>query len=122
MTAWMQMWDRSFPTAPHGWVGALTLPRELTYRDGKLFQAPVREIEAYRTDRVSYPQAEVDGTLRLDGVEGNTIELSFDLDLGASARAGVKVFCGDGWSVISQVLPGGRDAERSARTLNWTKD
>lgn len=96
MTAWMQMWDRSFPTAPHGWVGALTLPRELTYRDGKLFQAPVREIEAYRTDRVSYPQAEVDGTLRLDGVEGNTIELSFDLDLGASARAGVKVFCGDG--------------------------
>ena len=96
MTAWMQMWDRSFPTAPYGWVGALTLPRELTYRDGKLFQVPVREIERYRTDAVHYDEAEVDGTLCLDGIEGDTVELSFSLDLGVSARAGVRVFCGGG--------------------------
>ncbi len=96
MMAWMQMWDRSFPTAPYGWVGALTLPRELTFREGKLFQAPVREIERYRTDAVRCEEAEVDGTLRIDGIEGDTVELSFELDLGASARAGVKVFSGGG--------------------------
>lgn len=96
MTAWMQMWDRGFPTAAHGWAGALILPRELTVKNGKLYQAPVREIEKYRTNSYRYAEAIIDGELRLNGIEGDKIELSFELEPKTCARAGVKLYCGDG--------------------------
>lgn len=96
MTAWMQMWDRGFPTAAHGWAGALILPRELTLKEGRLLQAPVREIERYRTGKRFYPACDVDGELKLEGVEGDKIDLSFDLELCESARAGIKLFVGEG--------------------------
>lgn len=32
------------PTRAHGWIHQMTCPRELRYRDGKLWQTPVREL------------------------------------------------------------------------------
>lgn len=44
--AWMQMWFRSIPSAylKHGRAGIMTLPRELSVKDGILFQQPVKEV------------------------------------------------------------------------------
>lgn len=41
--AWMEMWGKPYFTAlsNHGWVGAMTLPRQLTLRDQKLYQTPI---------------------------------------------------------------------------------
>ncbi len=94
MIAWMQMWDRTYVTAPEGWVGAATLPRELTLKNGRLFQAPVREIEKYRTRPVKAKDLPILGERVVENVRGNKCELSFTLDLGTAARAGVKLFCG----------------------------
>lgn len=94
MIAWMQMWDRTMPTQAHGWAGAATLPRELTLKDGKLYQAPVREIEKYRKNEVNVTEASISGEQSFDGVEGTKTELCFTLDVGDAAQAGVKVFCG----------------------------
>lgn len=38
------------PTVQYGWVDCMTCPRELTYRDGKLYQQPASELEALRQD------------------------------------------------------------------------
>lgn len=38
------------PTRAHGWIHQMTCPRELRYRDGKLWQTPVRELETLRED------------------------------------------------------------------------
>ena len=95
MIAWMQMWSRSLPTQAHGWAGATTLPRELTLKNGKLYQAPVREIEKYRKNEVKHAALEVNGEAGADGVFGVTVELQFTLDIGDARRAGVKLFCGD---------------------------
>lgn len=44
--AWMQMWDRTFPTHDlgHQWAGSMTLPRELRVRNNRLIQRPVSEV------------------------------------------------------------------------------
>lgn len=94
LTAWMQMWDRTMPTQAHGWAGAAILPRELSLKDGKLYQAPVREIEKYRQNKVSVTEARISGERSFEGVEGTKTELCFTLDVGDAEKAGIKVFCG----------------------------
>lgn len=49
MIGWFEMWDKPYPTKDlgHGWVGAFTIPRELTYIDGDIFQNPVGSLNAY---------------------------------------------------------------------------
>ena len=92
MIAWMQMWSRTTPTAQHGWVGSMTLPRELTLKDGKLYQTPVREIERYRWNEVHVDRVPLSGEVTLANVKGTCVELSFTLEPGTAERAGVKVF------------------------------
>ncbi len=38
------------PTRAHGWMHQMTCPRELRYRDGRLWQTPARELAALRED------------------------------------------------------------------------
>ena len=94
MIAWMQMWDRTYVTAPYGWVGATTLPRELSLKNGRLVQTPVRELEKYRKNPVKAENIAVLGERAIEGVRGTKCEISFTLDLGTAKRAGVKLFCG----------------------------
>jgi len=60
--------------------GQMTIPRELKYRDGKLYQWPVREFCEYRKDRMDY-----DGVLlkdeerSFDGISGRSIELEVEV-------------------------------------------
>lgn len=46
MVAWMQMWNRTLPSHDlgHGWAGAMTLPRELHVKEGRLVQKPISNI------------------------------------------------------------------------------
>ncbi len=95
MTAWMQMWDRTLPTQSDGWTGAMILPRELTVKDGKLYQAPVREIEKYRKDQADLDELSLNGEEKdVASFAGDTSEISFTLHVGTAQRAGVKLFKG----------------------------
>ena len=49
MIGWQEMWGKSYPTQNDrdGWVGAFTIPREISLREGDVFQAPVRELDKY---------------------------------------------------------------------------
>ncbi len=95
MTAWMDMWDRSFPTQADGWNGSMILPRELSYKNGKLYQAPVREIENYRTNEVRQDVLDVtENSVSVSGISGDTLELSVKIKVGSAKQSGVKVFKG----------------------------
>ena len=67
--------------------GQMTVPRELSLEEGKLYQRPVRELEKYRTGKVSYEAAEVCGDLRLDGISGRSADI--EIDIRPSAEKGL---------------------------------
>lgn len=51
LIAWMGMGDemeQHHPTVQDGWLHALTIPRELSIKEGKLYQKPVDELQTLR--------------------------------------------------------------------------
>lgn len=93
MTAWMQTLGRTFPTHQlgHNWCGAQILPRELTFKDGKLYQNPVREIENYYQNKVTKSELSVSNSETIEGISGNKIDLTLTLDCTNSQKGGLKV-------------------------------
>jgi beta-fructofuranosidase len=77
LIAWMQTPETMRRTPPRAkWFGQLTIPRELTEKDGLLIQKPIREIEAYRKDPVYYENVYVKECTRLTGIEGRSLDLA----------------------------------------------
>lgn len=82
MIAWMQNWDTCTLRNPdQKWFGQMTLPRELSIRNGRLYQQPIRELEALRRNRVEYRDVSVKDVeaLALDGVSGRLVDLELTL-------------------------------------------
>ncbi|WP_416150006.1 glycoside hydrolase family 32 protein [Salipaludibacillus sp. HK11] len=83
LIAWMGMPDESeehHPTIHDGWIHAMTLPRELTLFEGKLYQKPVKELEKLRTNEVHYEHVSIFNNSRdFKGVSGQSIELIIDI-------------------------------------------
>ena len=57
----------------------MTVPREINYRDGKLIQQPVREIENYRGELVEHHNVEITEETALDGISGRVIDMTVKL-------------------------------------------
>ncbi len=77
MIGWMQNWDTVNAKPYHcRWFGQTTLPRELSVRNGRLFQNPVRELEAYRGQRVVHQNIPVCGEINLPGVQGRMLDMT----------------------------------------------
>lgn len=81
MVAWMQNWDSISGIAPNvRWFGEMSVPRELSVRDGHLYQWPVRELETYRSQQVIHKDVELGGDpVVLDGVKGRVVDLLVDV-------------------------------------------
>ncbi len=95
LIAWKEMWDRQYPTQQDKWVGTYTLPRELHYRDGHLYQSPVREIKKYRANKEETGQIPLcNASVSVKGFSGKTIEIKASFRIGGAARTGVKLFKG----------------------------
>ena len=80
MIGWMQNWDTCNLHAPdRPWFGQMSLPRELSIRNGRLFQQPVRELEALRTEEVRYEDVTFTDLIRLDGIRGRKIDMELSV-------------------------------------------
>jgi len=80
MIGWMQNWDTcNLRSAEEAWFGQMSLPRELSVKNGRLYQSPVRELEQFRRNKVSYENVTFSGTTRLDGVSGRRIDMELTL-------------------------------------------
>jgi beta-fructofuranosidase len=76
MIGWMQNWDTCSLRMPEQpWYGQMSLPRELSIKNGRLYQQPIREIEQMRQGRVSYENVAVSGTVQLDGIRGRKVDM-----------------------------------------------
>lgn len=77
MIAWMQNWDTTAHRQDDSkWFAQMTLPRELSVRDGRLYQNPVKELESLRRNKVEYQNIELeDNTISLDGLKGRRIDM-----------------------------------------------
>lgn len=76
MVAWMQNWDTcNLHTPAQPWLGQMTLPRELSVKNGRLYQKPVRELEAMRGEEVRHEKVTFTDVIRLSGVEGRKVDM-----------------------------------------------
>ena len=77
MIGWMQNWDTCNHRRVHdeAWFGQMSLPRELSIRNGRLYQKPVRELEEMRCNQVFYQGVTVSGTVKLEGIRGRRVDM-----------------------------------------------
>lgn len=76
MVAWMQSWDNIIKPVHQKWANMMTLPRELSMKDGHLIQQPVRELNQYHTNHVSYDHYHFTNEITLPGISGRMIDLT----------------------------------------------
>jgi beta-fructofuranosidase len=87
MIGWMQNWDTcNFHKPEKPWFGQMSLPRELSIRNGRLIQNPIRELQKLRTGRVSYENVNFSGELRLEGIRGRRVDLELSVRPGQENR------------------------------------
>ena len=81
MIGWMQNWDTCKLTGyeERKWFGQMTLPRELSIRNGRLYQQPIRELSLYRSRMVEYKDVRFSGETTLEGMEGRVLELDMHI-------------------------------------------
>ncbi|MBO5146004.1 MAG: glycoside hydrolase family 32 protein [Lachnospiraceae bacterium] len=85
MIGWLQNWDNYITPEESEWSGMMTIPRELSVKDGKLVQVPVRELENYHNNRISYRQiklSENQNRISLDGIKGRCLDMTIDIESG----------------------------------------
>ena len=77
MIGWMQNWDTCKLTGyeERPWFGQMSLPRELSIRDGRLYQQPIRELARYRGRKLEFKDVHLNGEKTLEGVEGRCAEM-----------------------------------------------
>ena len=57
----------------------MTVPRELSIKNGRLYQLPVRELERYRVSKVEYENILVSGELSLSGINGRYLDMEVSI-------------------------------------------
>lgn len=79
LIAWMKSWDACVIPEEQKWQGMMTLPRELRYINGKLYQTPVEELKKYRKNPYVLENQKVSGTVKFDEVKGRLLDLTVEV-------------------------------------------
>ena len=77
MIGWMQNWDTcgALGYEERKWFGQMSLPRELSIRNGRLYQQPIRELAQYRSGKAEYKNMSVSEEVSLPGISGRQVEM-----------------------------------------------
>ena len=77
MIGWMQNWETSScKPSELRFMGQMTLPRELSIRNRRLYQNPVRELEKYRGVKIDYYNVLINGETSLRGINGRCLDMT----------------------------------------------
>lgn len=80
MIGWMQNWDTCNLHAPERpWFGQMSLPRELSIKNGRLYQNPIRELENLRGQEVKYEDVMFTDIIKLEGIKGRKIDMELSV-------------------------------------------
>lgn len=91
LIGWMQSWDNPMYPVDFAWSGMMTIPRELTLRDDKVYQEPVRELEDYYKNMVQYSDVCVEGETALEGIKGRAVDLRVDIKGGDYGKCKIEL-------------------------------
>lgn len=87
MIGWMQNWETcDLQSAGRKIFGQMSVPRELEYKNGRVYQNPVREIESYRRGKIICRGATVCGETYFEGINGRIIDLIVTIDFSKNAE------------------------------------
>ena len=76
MIGWMQNWDTcNLHTPDQPWLGQMTLPRELSVKNGRLYQNPIMELETLRGEEVRHENVTFSDEISLAGIEGRKVDM-----------------------------------------------
>ncbi|WP_394525973.1 glycoside hydrolase family 32 protein [Lacrimispora sp. JR3] len=95
MIAWMQSWDNHMRHGDFRWSGMMTIPRELSVKNGRICQQPVRELKRYHQNEVSYDSVSIEGETRLEGISGRRTDLTIEVEEGDYEKFSIKVAAND---------------------------
>ena len=80
MIGWLQNWDAlAIKREDFPWFGQMSLPREISIKNGRLIQKPIREIENYYGKRISRQNVIVTDDCVLSSVEGRCIDMTVNV-------------------------------------------
>ncbi|MDE7257944.1 MAG: GH32 C-terminal domain-containing protein, partial [Lachnospiraceae bacterium] len=81
MIGWMQNWDTcDFRAQNVSWFGQMSLPRELSVENGRLYQRPIRELDKLRCNMVEYKDVSFSGEITLEGVKGRRVDMELSIE------------------------------------------
>ena len=82
MIGWMQNWDTcNLHTPSTPWFGQMSLPRELSVKNGILYQRPLRELEGRRGAMVEHVGVCLEnGEISLPGIEGRALDIELEIE------------------------------------------
>lgn len=80
LIAWMNNWENYLTPNDFKWSGPMTVPRELSVRNGRLYQNPVRELEKYRGQTHSFEVGKAPEFTELPEVAGRVFDMTIELD------------------------------------------
>lgn len=83
LIGWMKSWDANLFPEGFRWNGMMTVPRELSLKNGRIYATPVRELERYRRNEVSYRDLALSGNMELPGLRGRTADITVELKEGS---------------------------------------
>ncbi len=116
LIGWMGMPDADEeyvnPTIGENWQHCLTVPRELSFYDGKIYQYPVEEIEFLRKSSIAFDEKTVPlETEKAFDLEVQTESENLEIRIGRDAL----LKCGDGQAAIflSEEAGAGRTVRRA---------
>ncbi|WP_162921731.1 glycoside hydrolase family 32 protein [Listeria costaricensis] len=77
LIGWLNLWESSMPTKELGWVGTMTIPREVSLdKAGQLVQRPARELERMRKAvRSAHITGQNDWTILQENFQSGEIQL-----------------------------------------------
>nr|WP_294490965.1 glycoside hydrolase family 32 protein [uncultured Mediterraneibacter sp.] len=105
MTAWMQSWAASNCQPLHAkWFCMMTIPRELSVRNGRIIQNPVRELKKYRKNKVVYKGYNLVGTEELDGICGRSADIEVTVRTEASECTEFKMLLAADDNICTEIL------------------
>lgn len=92
LIAWMQSWDSYITPENYLWSGMMTIPRELSFKNNRLYQNPIRELENFKTE-------EKDSEIQPEKMEAilNQQERHFELDFSVAEQTSgtIKIILGN---------------------------
>lgn len=91
MIAWMQSWDNPMYSPEQIWSGMMTIPRELYIKGNKVYQMPVKELECYRSNKVTYENVLLEEEISLSEISGRSVDLILGIKSEENAKCRIKL-------------------------------